>query len=144
MMPGITVFPSSRSTCAPAGTATLRRRPDGGDLLAANDDCLIVLRRRARAVDELRVRDRDDGRVDGDVLARAAGGERRAPERRKRRGGDERSAMSETQRADGVIGVALNDVSSTVQSPALRESMSDYFGPTVNTPIMPALKCSAI
>ena len=41
---------------------------DGGDLLAANDDRLVVLRRRARAVDDARVRERDDGRIDADVL----------------------------------------------------------------------------
>ena len=70
MMPGITVLPVSVDRRArPAGTVTLRDGPDRGDLLAANDDGLIVLRRRAGAVDELRVRERDDRRVDGDVLA---------------------------------------------------------------------------
>ena len=56
------------------------RRPDGGDLLAADDDRLPVLHRRAGAVDDARVRERDDRLVDGHVrLERRA--RAHAPER---------------------------------------------------------------
>ena len=44
------------------------RLADGGDLLAADDDGLIVLRRCAGSVDDARVGQRDDRGIDADVL----------------------------------------------------------------------------
>ena len=63
----MTLLPVKSMTVAPAGGAIESARTHAGNCAVANDERLVFARRRAGAVDDADMRERNDRRVDLDV-----------------------------------------------------------------------------